>query len=33
MTVDRVGKLFIMAFTSGDHPTNPMRVRELVSTP
>jgi hypothetical protein len=30
MRDDRVGKLFIMVFTNGDLPTNPMCLRECV---
>jgi hypothetical protein len=28
MTEDRVGKLFVMLFTNGDLPTNPLYLRE-----
>jgi hypothetical protein len=30
MREDRVGKLFIMVFTNGDLPTNPMSLRECM---
>ncbi len=30
MREDRVGKLFIMVFTNGDLPTNPMCLRECM---
>ena len=30
MREDKVGKLFVMVFTNGDLPTNPMSLRECV---
>jgi hypothetical protein len=30
MREDRIGKLFVMIFTNGDLPTNPMCLRECV---
>jgi hypothetical protein len=30
MREDRVGKLFVMMFTNGDLPTNPMCLRECL---
>jgi hypothetical protein len=30
MLEDRVGKLFVVVFTNGDLPTNPMRLSECI---